>query len=252
MSPAAGPERYSLAQRLAAEMMGSALLVMAAITPMILGCQVLGGGLALAVFMDAVAVAMVLFVLIEVLEPVSCCHINPAVTLAMVVRGRMEPRMGLAYVAAQFAGGLAGALLSHAMFCHHGFYQVLSISHVARGQGAYLGEFLGTFALVMAIFGCMARMSRQPGLVIGLLVGGLLLATSSTMFANPQVTLARMFTFSAAGVRPLDGLWFMVCECLGALAAAGAAAWLFQPAGQKEPRGGLHGPQPTLSIRNKR
>jgi glycerol uptake facilitator-like aquaporin len=251
MSPAAGPERYSLAQRLAAEMMGSALLVLAAITPMILGHQVLGGGLALAVLMDAVAVAFVLFVLIEVLEPVSYCHINPAVTLAMVARGRMGPKMGLAYVGAQFAGGLGGALLSHAMFCHHGFYKVLSISHVVRGHGAYLGEFLGTFILVMTIFGCMARMSRQPGLVIGLLVGGLLLATSSTMFANPQVTLARIFTFSVAGVRPLDGLWFIVCECLGALAAAGMAAWLFQPAVQKELRGGFDSSKPTAPIKDK-
>lgn len=109
MNSTAVPEHHSLAQRLAAEAMGCALLVLAAVTPMILGYQVLGGGLAPAVLMDAVAVAFMLFVLIEVLEPVSYGHSKMAVSLAMMVRERIGTKTGLAYMAAQFAGGL-GAL----------------------------------------------------------------------------------------------------------------------------------------------
>ncbi len=227
-----GPAAYSLPQRLAAEWLGSMLLTFTAISPVILARQVLGAPLALAVLMDALAVGFVLFVLIEVLEPVSYCHINPAVTLAMMASGHLEVRVGLWYIPFQFLGGLVGVLASHLMFFHQPFFHLLSLSAVHRQGGPYFAELVGTFVLVLVIYGGMARHSRQIGLTVGLLVGGFLITTSSTMFANPQVTLARVFTFSAAGISPVDALFFMIMEVVGALAAVKAADFLFKPKGE--------------------
>ncbi len=233
----ARPDDFHLIKRLAAEFLGSAMLLFTVITSMILGYQHLGDNLAVAVLMNALAVAFVLTALIEILEPVSYCHINPAVTLAMMVRRKIGIAMGLGYVAVQFAGGLAGLAAAHLMFMDQAFFKLATVSQVARGPGQYLGEFLGTFALLLTIFGCMARRTRLASLMIGLVVGGLTLGTSSTMFANPQVTFARIFTFSVAGVRPVDGMLFMFFQILGALAAAGVAAWLFKPGGWTDTEG---------------
>ncbi len=219
--------KASLSRRLFAEYLGSLVLVVAAISPIILGYHVLGGSVALAVLMDAVAVGFVLFVLIEILEPVSYCHINPAVTVSMMVSKNMEVKTGLLYLIVQFLGGLSGTIVSHLMFYHEKFFKLLTVSQVTRSQGAYFGEFVGTFLLVLTIYGCMYKKSVRPGLIIGFLVGGLLITTSSTMFANPQVTLARIFTFAIAGVRPIDGLVFMMVQVLGALVATYTAYFLF-------------------------
>lgn len=219
--------KASLSRRLFAEYLGSLVLVVAAISPIILGYHVLGGSVALAVLMDAVAVGFILFVLIEILEPVSYCHINPAVTVSMMVSKNMEVKTGFLYLIVQFLGGFSGTIVSHLMFYHEKFFKLLTVSQVTRSHGAYFGEFVGTFLLVLTIYGCMYKKSVRPGLIIGFLVGGLLITTSSTMFANPQVTLARIFTFAIAGVRPIDGLVFMVVQIMGALVATYTANFLF-------------------------
>jgi len=203
------------------------VLVVAAIGPMILGYQALGSTIAVAVLMDAVAVAFVLFVLIEILGPVSDCHINPAVTIAMMASARMDYATGLWYILVQFLGGVSGTIVTHLMFFHESFFRLLTISEVQRSEGAYVGEFVGTFLLVLTIYGCIHKKSDRTALVVGLLVGGLLITTSSTMFANPQVTFARIFTFAVAGVRPLDGLVFIVVQIFGGLTATFVAMHLF-------------------------
>jgi glycerol uptake facilitator-like aquaporin len=85
--------------------------------------------------------------------------------------------------------------------------------------GAYLGELLGTFILVPCIFSLLHQKSERVSLVVGLLVGGMLLSTSSTMFANPQVTIERMFTYSAAGINILDVFIFIIIQFIGAIFA---------------------------------
>ena len=127
----------------------------------------------------------------------------------------------------QIVGGLLGVLAAHAMFIGHDFFQWVAISDVARGGGAFFAEFVGTFMLVLVIFGTMHNKPAQPGLIIGLLVGGFLITTSSTMFANPQVTIARMFTWAIAGVRPADAAVFIVVQLAAAVAATKVAAILF-------------------------
>lgn len=223
-----------LSQRLLAEYLGSMVLVVAAISPIILGYHVLGASMAVAVLMDAVAVAFILFVLIEILGPVSYCHINPAVTLAMMASRNIGVKTGFLYIIVQFAGGLSGTIVSHLMFFHEEFFELATISDVVRSDGAFIGEFFGTFMLLLTIYGCMHKNSKQAGLIIGFLVGGLLITTSSTMFANPQVTLARMFTFAAGGVRPIDGAIFIVIQVIAALSATFVAGILF-PGSSPEP-----------------
>ena len=219
-----------LGRQLTAEFFGSLILVFTAISPIILGYNVLETGIGLAVLMDAVAVGFVLFVLIETLGPISGCQLNPAVTVAMVAAKKMNRQTAGYYILAQIIGGLLGTIASHAMFLGHDFFQWVTISEVARDGGAFFAEFVGTFTLIVVIFGTMRHQSRQPGLIIGLLVGGFLITTSSTMFANPQVTLARVFTWAAAGVRPMDALIFIIVQLVAALAATRFSTYLFKEA----------------------
>ena len=104
------------------------------------------------------------------------------------------------------------------MFFHE-IPTLFEISDVTRSGGNYVSELLCTFILVLAILLLVAHQSSRISLVVGLLVGGQLIATSSTMFANPQVTLARIFTYAAAGVQPIDGLVFILMEILATMLA---------------------------------
>ncbi len=209
---------YPRNSQIACEYIGSLFLVMAAISPIILFNRVLDSGIALAVLANALAVGFVLFALIEMFGAISGAHFNPAVTLAMVVSGQMKWLRASTYILVQMAGGFTGMIFSHLMF-YHEIPQVIAISRVTRSGGNYLSEILGTFILVLAIFFLVENRSEKTSLVIGMLVGGELIATSSTMFANPQVTFARIFTYSAAGVKPFDGMIFILMEIAGAILA---------------------------------
>jgi len=217
-----------MGRKLLAEFVGSAFLVIAAISPTILGYDVLHTETMLAVLSDALAVAFVLFALIEMLGSVSGCHINPAVTLSMLLTKKIDLKTAMGYVAVQIPGGILGTICSHLMF-----YQInptlLTVSGIERPFGCYFAEFLGTFLLLTAIYGCMKNNSKLTSLAIALLVGGLLLTTSSTMFANPQVTIARMFTYAIAGIKPSDAVFFVFAQVLGSLAATGFSLVIFRP-----------------------
>ncbi len=216
-----------IGRQAAAEFFGSMILVVTAIAPIVLGYNVLEAGIGVAVLMDAIAVGFVLFVLIETLGPVSGCHINPAVTFAMVLADKIDKRRAAVYVVAQMAGGVVGVLAAHAMFYGNPFFEWAAISAVVRNNGTYFAEFLGTVTLIVVIFGTMYHQSKQAGLIIGLLVGGFLITTSSTMFANPQVTFARMFTWAAAGIRPSDAAVFIVVQFAAAFVGTKLAIYLF-------------------------
>ncbi|MCB0187578.1 MAG: aquaporin, partial [Caldilineaceae bacterium] len=166
---------------------------------------------------------------IETLGPSSGCHINPAVTIAMLFAKRIEVKAGVLYIVVQLLGGLCGTIASHAMFIGHDFFQWAAVAEVTRNDGAYFAEFVGTFVLVLVIFGTIHNKAAQPGLIIGFLVGGFLITTSSTMFANPQVTIARAFTWSIAGVRPIDAIVFVVVQIVAAIAATAVASCVFAP-----------------------
>jgi glycerol uptake facilitator-like aquaporin len=217
---------HRISKRLLGEFIGSHFLTMTAISATILGYNVLGAGIALTVFMDAIAVGFVLFALIETFGPICQAHFNPALTLSFIITKNISYRNGALYMVAQFAGGLAGLLSSHLMF-YQNVPTLFTISTISRNGGDFYGEFLGTFILILVIYGCIRRQSSLTSLAVGMVVAGLLITTSSTMFANPQVTLARMFTYAIAGVAPVDGIVFIVCQVLGALLATAVAIILF-------------------------
>ena len=210
--------KYAISSQILSEYLGSLFLVMAAISPIILFHQVLEAGIGMAVLADALAVGFILFALIEIFGPISGAHFNPAVSLAMVLGGKISWKGTLIYILAQIAGGLTGTIFSHLMF-YHKIPKLITISEVTRAGGNYFAEILGTFILVLVIFLLVHHQSDKLSLVVGMLVGGQLIATSSTMFANPQVTIARMFTYSAAGVMPVDGAVFILMQIIGAVLA---------------------------------
>ena len=203
---------------LIAEFLGSMFLVMAAVASMILFTEVFESPKHVAVLANAVAVAFVLCALIEIFGSISGAHFNPVITMVMIFERKVGALKAASFMLCQIAGGAAGTVLSHLMF-----FEVsgglIFVSEIERGGHIYFGEIIGTFILVLAILALVKTKSNRIPIIVGLLVGGQLMSTSSTMFANPQVTIARMLTNSAAGIRPFDALIFIIMQFIGALLA---------------------------------
>jgi glycerol uptake facilitator-like aquaporin len=209
---------YTIGSQILSEYLGSLFLVMAAIAPIILFNQVLEAGIGLTILAGGVAIGFILFTLVEIFGPISGAHFNPAVSLAMVLGGKIGWKQALIYILAQIVGGFTGTIFSHLMF-YHKIPKLIVVSEVTRTGGNYFSEILCTFILVLAIILLVHHQSGKLSLVVGMLVGGQLIATSSTMFANPQVTFARIFTYAAAGVKPVDGAVFILMQIIGAVLA---------------------------------
>jgi len=132
----------------------------------------------------------------------------------------MSPRKAAIYIAAQLLGALAGVLMVNIMF-YDTTQALYFISDNERFTIAtFISEFFCTFMLVAVIYGCVRGRSHNTSLAVGLFVGGMIVTTSSTMYANPAVDLARIFTNSACGIAPVSSLWFMASGILGALTSA--------------------------------
>jgi glycerol uptake facilitator-like aquaporin len=193
-------------------------LVIAAVSPMILFLTVFETSIAIAVVADALAVGFVLFALIEIFGPICTAYFNPAVTFAMALNKEISWMNALRYSISQIFGGLIGVLIAHSMY-YDSIPKLVSISSISRSGGAYIGELIGTFILVLCIMSLVHQRSNRTSLVVGLLVSGMLLSTSSTMFANPQVTIARIFTYSAAGINYVDASVFILIQLFSAALA---------------------------------
>ena len=202
---------------LSAEFIGSMFLVMAAVSSMIFFVYVLQSNKSIAILANAVAVAFVLMTLIEMFGPVSGAHFNPVVTIIMVLEKKIGAKKAALFLLAQTVGGIMGTALTHLMFWGEKG-ALFSVSENVRSH-AYFGEVIGTFILILAILMLTKGKSAHVPMMVGFLVGGQLMATSSTMFANPQVTIARMLTNSTSGIRPMDGLVFIAMQIIGALLA---------------------------------
>ncbi len=200
------------------EFLGSMLLVIAAISPTILFHEILGSNIAIAVLADAIAVGFVLYALIEIFSPICASFFNPAVTLALTLDRKLTWKQFIIYSFNQILGGIVGLFISHLMF-YHEIPKIIEISTITRSGGNYIAEILGTFFLIFAIFSLTEQKSNKTSQIIGFLVAGMLLTTSSTMFANPHVTLARVFTYSIAGISPIDAGIFVIMQIIGTILA---------------------------------
>jgi glycerol uptake facilitator-like aquaporin len=220
----------TLSRRLFAEFTGTALLLAAVVGSGVMGVQLSPGNTAIALLANAAATAAALYVLIELFAPVSGAHFNPAVTLAMHLRGELPTRDALAYVAVQVAGAVVGVLLAHAMF---GLVLVQPGVHARTGAAQWLSEGVATFGLLLTILlGQRHRPQAIPVLVAAWIFAAYWF-TASTSFANPAVTLARGLTQTFAGIRLVDVPAFVIAQLAGAVLALAVASLCWPAAEQR-------------------
>lgn len=213
----------SLARRVVAEGLGTALLVAAVIGSGIMAQRLAGPEVALALLANTVATGGALVALILTFGPISGAHFNPIVTAWAAATRALSTRDALAYVLAQVAGGLLGAMLANAMF----ELPTIAWAHTARDTRALLlSEAVATFGLLgVVISTSRTQPARAPFAVAAYIVAAYWF-TASTSFANPAVTLARAASDSFAGIRPIDVPAFVAAQLVGGLAAAVAFRWL--------------------------
>lgn len=223
--------RLPVARRALAEFLGTGLLV-AIVVGSGIAAQRLSADVGLRLLENSTTTALGLAVLILLFGPVSGAHFNPVVSAVDAVLGRragtgLRGRELIVYLVAQMLGGIGGTVLANAMF------QVPSaISNTERATaGALLGEVVATAGLVLLVTG-LSRTGRSLPVIaaaIGAYIGAAYWFTSSTSFANPAVTIGRIFTDTFAGITPASVAPFLVAQLAGAAIGLGTAVLLFAP-----------------------
>jgi len=229
---------FDLSRRLVAEGLGTGLLVATVVGSGIMA-ERLTGDTALALLGNTLPTGAILVVLITILGPISGAHFNPAVTLAMFLRGALGTRSAGFYVAAQILGGLLGTVAAHLMF----ELPPLDFSaHARTGPAQWWAEIVATFGLLAAILGGLRFAPHAIPWLVGLYITAAYWFTASTSFANPAVAIARAFTDTFSGIRPLDVPAFVIAECLGSVLAVLLFGWLLNPGTPLTIRGALRAP----------
>ncbi len=208
----------TLRQRLAAELLGSALLAATVIGSGIMAQNLAGGNAAVALLANTGATVAVLAVLIALLAPVSGAHFNPAVSIVQALRRAIPWHEAGLYMVIQVVGCCLGAALAHAMF---GLPALQSSIHVRSGPAQWLSETVATFGLILVILGC--RRDKDVPWMVAAWIGAAYWFTASTSFANPAITVARSLSNTFAGIAPADVPAFIGAQLLGALVAIPAA-----------------------------
>lgn len=210
------------AQRIAAEALGTGLLLATVIGSGIMGERLAGGNVALALLGNTLATGAMLVVLIVALGPISGAHLNPAVSAVFALKGELPLADLAAYGLAQIGGGIAGVLLAHGMFDE----SLLQLSTKARsGPAQWLSELVAAFGLVLTILLTLRANPTAVATSVGLYITAAYWFTASTSFANPAVTIARALSDTFAGIRPADVAPFVVAQLLGAVVAMLASQW---------------------------
>jgi glycerol uptake facilitator-like aquaporin len=213
---------FNLLRRLTAEALGTGLLVATVVGSGIMADK-LTDDTALALLGNTLPTGAILVVLITILGPLSGAHFNPAVTMVFALRRDIEMNATLLYIIAQIFGGIAGAFLAHAMF----ELPLLQVSATARtGTGQWVAEAVATFGLVFTILAGLRFRSDAIAWLVGLYITAAYWFTASTSFANPAVAIARAFSDTFSGIRPIDLPGFIAAELFGALLALVFVGWL--------------------------
>ncbi|MCU0301148.1 MAG: aquaporin family protein [Candidatus Nanopelagicales bacterium] len=213
------------ARRTAAEFLGGLVLVATVVGSGIMATA-LTEDVGLQLLMNMVATVLVLGLLIWTLGPISGAHFNPAVTLVALVRGEIPGREAATYVPAQVAGAIAGAVLANLMYA---LPAAQVATTVRSGSNLLLGEVVATAGLLW-IIGALTRTGngRLGPALVPAWIGAAYLFTSSTSFANPAVTIGRMFSDTFAGIAPASVPTFLAAQLAGAAIGA-AQTELFHP-----------------------
>jgi glycerol uptake facilitator-like aquaporin len=203
--------QFTKARRLASEAIGTAFLLAAIVGSGIMGENLSGGSMALALLANTLATAAALVVLITMFGPISGAHFNPVVTLVLALRGELTARLAILYSVAQTGGAIMGVLVAHA-------------------SAQALSESVATFGLVATI---LAIMRFKPDFIatgVGLYIAAAYWFTASTSFANPAVTIARSMSSTFSGIAPASVSIFIGSQLIGAIAAFVVFRWLLREA----------------------
>ncbi len=221
------PMTASMPRRLAAECLGTLLLVATVVGSGIMAESLAGGNLAIALLANAIATGAILVVLILMFAPISGAHFNPAVSFAFLLRGDLAVTTAALYVLVQIIGGLLGSVTAHLMF----ELDVLQFStRVRTGSAQWFAEFVAAFGLVATILTTVRFRPDAVAYAVGLFITAGYWFTASTSFANPAVAIALAFTETFSGIRALDFPGFILAELAGAAAAVWLVAWLLKGA----------------------
>ncbi len=208
---------HALWRRLAAEFLGSAFLAAVVIGSGIAAQRLSPGNVGLQLFENAAATAAGLFAIILMFGPISGAHLNPVVSFVDAGFGGLRWREAAAYLPAQVVGCISGAVVANLMFS----LAAVNISTKHRATGAhFLSEIVATLGLLLVIF-ALARSgrSRLAPAAVGSYIGAAYFFTSSTSFANPAITVGRMFSNTFAGIAPSSAPSFIAAQVVGGVVA---------------------------------
>jgi glycerol uptake facilitator-like aquaporin len=220
-------EAFGPSRRLAAEALGTALLLAVVVGSGIMGERLAAGNAAVALLGNTLATGAALVVLITVFGPISGAHFNPVVTAMFAARRELGWRLALGYVVVQLVGAIIGVWAAHLMFAEP-VVQVATKLRAGPAQG--FSEAVATFGLVATILGSLRFRPEATPAMVGLYITAAYWFTASTSFANPAVTLARSFSDTFAGIAPASVPLFVAGQLAGALAAVLVFNWLLPPA----------------------
>ena len=217
---------HSLKQQAFAEFLGTAALLCAVIGSGIMAERLSGGNMAVALLANTLVTVFALYVLIEVLGPVSGAHFNPLVTIWAVFFDQKRQAAGvesaqsapiliaIIFIAAQLAGAASGAWLAHAMFDMPIFQ---TSAKLRGGWGQWIAECVATAGLLFVIIRSgAAGVNAKASALVACYIGAAYWFTASTSFANPAAVLGRMVSDSFAGIAPASSLGFVAAQCVGA------------------------------------
>jgi arsenate reductase len=217
--------KAALWRRLLAELLGSALLAAVVIGSGIAAQRLSPGNTGLELLENAAATAAGLYAIILMFGPVSGGHFNPVVSFADAVFGGLSWRDATVYLPAQVVGCIGGAIAANLMFAG----AAVSISAKHRATPAhFLSEIIATFGLVLVIF-ALARSGRSRSVpaAVGAYIGAAYFFTSSTSFANPAITIGRMFSDTFAGIAPASAPVFIAAQLVGGAVAVAVIRALY-------------------------
>jgi glycerol uptake facilitator-like aquaporin len=214
-----------LPRRLLAEFLGAAFLTAVVVGSGIAAENLSPGDIGLQLFENATATAAGLFAIILMFGPVSGGHFNPVVSLVDASFGGLRWRDALAYIPAQIGGCIAGAVVANGMFA----LAAISISDKHRASEAHLlAEIVATLGLLLVIFSlARSRRGSMTPAAVGAYIGAAYFFTSSTSFANPAITVGRIFSDTFAGIAPASVPGFVVAQLIGGLLAIGIVRALY-------------------------
>ncbi len=223
MTDAPTTPEFDLPRRLAAEAIGTAILLAGIVGSGIMAERLAGGNEAIALLANMAATGAILAVLILVFGPISGAHFNPAVTVSFVMQRKLRPGHAAAYIGVQVGAALAGVALAHLMFDEPLIQAALK---TRSSPGIWVAEVVATAGLVATIIGCVRFRPEAVAYAVGLYISAGYWFTASTSFANPAVTIGRAFTDSFTGIRAADAPAFIVAQLIGAVAVTLLFRWL--------------------------